>query len=67
MPLVEPDWLSALPVGHAWARLGGQYSKLKTPLLKPFDADLIERLGYGPLIETIRRAKEQERQHANVA
>ena len=59
--LVEPAWLAALPPGHGWARLGGRHYKLAAPLLEPFDAAVVEALGYGDLVETIRRQKERER------
>ena len=60
-PLVSPPWLGALPPGHSWARIGGQYVKLAAPMLEPFDADTVERLGYAGLVETLRRHQEQVR------
>ena len=59
--LVEPEWLAALPPGHGWARLGGRHYKMAAPLLEPFDAAVVEAMGYGDLVETIRRQKEQAR------
>jgi hypothetical protein len=59
--LVEPEWLMALPPGHGWVRLGGRHYKIAVPLLEPFDAQVVAQLGYGDLVETIRRQKEKER------
>ncbi len=59
--LVEPQWLTALPPGHGWARIGGRHYKMVAPLLESFDPGVVEQLGYGDLVETIRRNKERKR------
>lgn len=59
VPLIAPGWLAMLPQGEGFVRLRGALYKLRVPLLPPPDEALVERLGYGMVIRTLRRVGEE--------
>jgi conjugative coupling factor TraD (SXT/TOL subfamily) len=45
VPLIRPNWLTALPRGEAFVRMKGEVWKLKIPLLTPVPAETLDTLG----------------------
>ena len=52
-PLMRPSWLTALPRGHAMARVKGEIWKLQIPLLPPIDRSTLDDLGLTALWERL--------------
>lgn len=53
MPLIRPAWLTALPIGEAFARVAGIWWKLRIPLLSPVPQALRDTLGLTALWEAL--------------
>jgi energy-coupling factor transporter ATP-binding protein EcfA2 len=52
VPLFKPQWLPALPIGHALVRMQGELWKLRVPLLPPVPATAHATLGLEALWES---------------
>jgi conjugal transfer pilus assembly protein TraD len=53
VPLLRPDWLTALPRGEAVVRLRGEVCKLRVPLLTPPPRAVLQRLGVADLLAAL--------------
>jgi conjugal transfer pilus assembly protein TraD len=45
VPLIRPQWLTALPRGEAFVRAKGELFKLRVPLLQPVGEKMLDELG----------------------
>jgi conjugal transfer pilus assembly protein TraD len=57
VPLIRPNWLTALPRGEAFVRMKGELWKLRVPVLTPITRQDLEAVG---LVETLAALPEGE-------
>lgn len=50
VPLIRPEWLTALPREEALVRLRREVWKLRVPLLSPPPPDVLARVGLGAVV-----------------
>lgn len=55
VPLLRPAWLTAVPIGEAFARVAGIWWKLRLPLLEPVSQTDREELGFTALWKALDR------------
>jgi hypothetical protein len=53
VPLIRPEWLTALPRGEAFARVRGEVWKLRVPLLTPPPPAVLARLGLADVVAAL--------------
>jgi hypothetical protein len=64
VPLIRPEWLTALPRGEALVRLRGEVWKLRVPLLEPPPSDVLAHLGLTDMVGTLDAAARTPRRAA---
>ena len=56
VPLIRPEWLTALPRGEALVRLRGEVWKLRAPLLEPPTPEALARSGLADVLASLNAA-----------